>query len=119
MDNFFINGCIISSISKKNYEIDVLYEQKNVIKLLENDGTYLEFVRNQTEALCKIAILQNWSALKFVKDQTHDLCVMAININPHSIQYIKKLNIHYCVDALRKDESVVCYIKDYLYNYGK
>ena len=100
-------------------ETKILCEHKNVRELLEKDGTYLEFVRVQEDALCRVAILENWRALQFVRNQTYELCLLAININPHAIQYVRNLTIQLCVFALRKDESIVDYIKDFVKKYER
>lgn len=114
-NNLVINGVNISSINT-DYNNEFT---NNVMGLLLKDGNYLEYVRNQTFNLCRIAILQNWNSLRFVRNQTHELCSIAISENPHAIQYVKDLTIQLCVDALRKDESVICYLKDYIKNYKK
>ena len=119
MDNLLINGCIITSSSKKYDELDVLYEHKNVRELLEKDGTYLEYVRVQTDTLCRIAIITNWKALQFVRNQTEELCLLALNINPNAIQYVRNLTIQLCVFALRKDERVIDHIKEFVHKYGR
>ena len=110
------NG-VINARPKIYTETETLYEHKNVYDLLETDGTCLEFVRIQTDTICKIAIIQNWEALKFVRNQTPELCILAININPHAIQYVRNLTIQLCVLALRKDEKVICYIKEFVNKY--
>ena len=97
----------------------ILYEHKNVCELLEKDGTYLEFVRVQTDTLCQVAILQNWKALQFVRNQTPEICLLAVNINPHAIQYIRNLTIQLCVFVLRKDERVIDHIKEFVHKYGR
>ena len=69
------------------------YIQKNIIELLKKDGLYLEYVKFQTDDLCKIAINQNWKAIKYVKNQTQELCSLAISINANAVNYIINPNI--------------------------
>ena len=55
---------------------DKSYEE--VKETILEDGLALQFVNNQTEELCKIAVQQNWEALQFVKNQTKELCNIAL-----------------------------------------
>ena len=38
-------------------------------------GCALEYVKEQTEEICKLAVQQDYRAIKFVKDQTEDLYI--------------------------------------------
>jgi hypothetical protein len=89
MENYIYKGYEIVS----NFKPKENYLQKNIIELLEKDGLYLEYIRFQTDNLCKIAINQNWKAIKYVKNQTQELCSLAISINANAVNYIINPNI--------------------------
>jgi hypothetical protein len=48
---------------------------------VRQNGMALQFVKEQTEKLCKLAIQQDSYALKFVEYQTEELCKLAKQTN--------------------------------------
>ena len=64
------------------------YEQ--VKEELRVRGDLLQFIQNQTEELCKIAVQQDGLALRYVKEQTEEICLLAVQQNMaaiHTVEY--------------------------------
>jgi hypothetical protein len=55
---------------------------------VKEDGCALQYVREQTEAICIEAIKQNEQALRFVIEQTDAICIEAVKRDKQSIQFI-------------------------------
>lgn len=48
----------------------------------------LRFIKNQTDAFVRIALLQNGMALKFVKNKTFKYCKLAVSQDGNAIIYL-------------------------------
>lgn len=74
-----------------------------VLKAVEQDGYALQYVKDQTEAICLKAVERHGYALRYVKDQTEAVCLKAVEQEPYALQFVlckelfikiaKKLNI--------------------------
>ena len=51
----------------------------------------MQFVKNQTEELCKLAVQQSGYSLQFVKNQTEEICKLAVLQNGYgyALQYVE------------------------------
>ena len=58
------------------------------IKAVENNGTALRHVKDQTEAVCLKAVENDGYALRYVKDQTEAVCLKAVERNGDALQYV-------------------------------
>ena len=63
------------------------------LKAVESDGYALQYVKDQTEAVCLKAVERNGDALQYVKDQTEAVCLKAVERNGDALRYVlnKKL----------------------------
>ena len=75
-----------------------LEEQENILKVKEN-WRNLQFVKNQTEEICKIAVQQNADALQYVINQTDDICKLAIQQNCYTLKFVHNQTIELCMLA--------------------
>jgi hypothetical protein len=50
----------------------------------------LQYVKDQTEAICIEAVKQNGYSLRYVKEQTPEICIEAVKQNGYSLQYVNK-----------------------------
>lgn len=48
-----------------------------------------EYIKNQTEELCVLAVQRNGLLLRYVKEQTKEICKLAILQNYRALQYVK------------------------------
>lgn len=56
-----------------------------------NDPEVLQYIKNQTEEICYVAVSQDGLTLRYVNDQSEEICLTAIRQNPSAIKYVKKL----------------------------
>jgi len=58
--------------------------------ILLKDYRALEYIKKQTEEICKMALKKNWKALKYVKEsfQTEELCKLAIRQNYYAMYFV-------------------------------
>lgn len=56
--------------------------------LVKQDGMNLQYVSNQTEAICLEAVKQTGIALAFVRKQTYEICLTAFNQDVKAADYI-------------------------------
>ena len=58
------------------------------IKAVESDGDALQYVKDQTEAVCIKAVESDCYALRYVKDQTEAVCIKAVERNGDALRYV-------------------------------
>jgi hypothetical protein len=96
-------------IKEQTYELCKIAVQK--------DGTCINYVKNQTNELCKLAISQHYSALNYIKNQTFEICKFAVSCNIDSYKYIKNKKI--IIDIVKTNyhasDSVVFQKNDYMF----
>ena len=56
-------------IIKLKIESYKYFDEKSALKAVEQNGYALQYVKEQTEAICLKAVEQNGDALKYVKEQ--------------------------------------------------
>lgn len=66
----------------------------------DTDISVLQFIKDQTDDICKYAIQQNYSALRFVRDQTDDICRFAIQENSYALQFVRDQTREICIFAV-------------------
>ena len=54
---------------------------KNELRLVQQDSSALQNVKEQTHEICLAAVQQNGLALKYIKEQTREICLAAISQN--------------------------------------
>ena len=59
------------------------------IGMTNKNGLVLEFVKNQTDEICKSAVRQNGNALQYVKNQTDAICKLAVQRDALAIVYVE------------------------------
>ena len=48
------------------------------------------FVRNQTDDICKLAVMQDGNALRCVNKQTDEIIKLAVQQNIYALRYVRK-----------------------------
>ena len=67
---------------------------------MESDGYALQFVKDQTEAICLKAVEGNAYALQFVKDQTEAICLKAVEMNGYALQFVMEVELFIKIAAM-------------------
>jgi hypothetical protein len=60
---------------------------------VESDGDALQYVKDQTEAVCLKAVESDGDALQYVKDQTEAVCLKAVESDGDALQYVKDFDL--------------------------
>ena len=62
---------------------------EDALKAVESDGDALQYVKEQTEAVCLKAVERNGDALRYVKEQTEAVCLKAVERNGYALRYVE------------------------------
>ena len=62
----------------------------SAIKAVEQDGFALQFVSEQTEAICVKAVEQDGFALRYVAEQTEAICIKAVEQKGYALRYVSE-----------------------------
>lgn len=112
-DDFWINilqhnGLAFEYIKDQSEEICKYAIQKN--------QWLLEYVQDQflTEELCKLAVQENGIILQLVKNQTYDICNLAVQHNGMALKYVQDqfLTEELCKLAIKQDYRSLEYVKE-------
>ena len=76
---------------------------------VQHNGMTLQYVRNQTEELCKLAVQQIGHALQYVQNQTDEICIMAIQQDVSALIYVQNKTDEICEIAEQQNEYVPLY----------
>ena len=109
-DKFKTNKFIIEKI----YTFQEFYTeyQKIAIIGIKYNNEILQYVKEQTEELCKLAVQQNGDVLKYVKVQTDELCKLAVQKNGLALQYVNKQTNELCKLAVQQNGHALEYVKE-------
>ena len=79
-------------VQKNGYSLQYVKEQTEEMCLLavQCNGSALQYVKEQTEEMCRLAVQQNGYALQYVKEQTEEMCRLAVQQNGYALQYVKE-----------------------------
>ncbi|ATZ81078.1 hypothetical protein BMW23_1033 [Bodo saltans virus] len=89
------------------------YKTKEISMIVvEICGKLLEYVEEQDEEICMLAIMQDPDALAYVKHQNKKLCKSAIDLNPFTIEFVKEQTEELCILAITKDPFTIRHIKE-------
>lgn len=72
----------------------------------------LDYVKNQTEEICKFSVQHDWRSLNSVRNQTEDICKCALDKDVSALRFVKNQTVELCKYALDKDISALEWIKD-------
>ena len=62
--------------------------EQDALKAVEADGDALQYVKEQTEAVCLKAVECNGYVLRYVKEQTEAVCLKAVERNGYALQHV-------------------------------
>ena len=89
------------------------------ISILSKDGYALQFVKEQTEEICKLAVQQDCNALEYVKEQTEELCKLSVQQNGNALEYVKEQTEEICKLAVQQNGYALYYVKEQTYEIYK
>ena len=69
-------------------EIYTLFTEKESLEAVKQEGYNLQYVREQTEAICLEVVRQNGNSLQYVREQTEAICLEAVRQYGNSLQYV-------------------------------
>lgn len=83
------------------------------MEIVEKDGLFLHYVKNQTYDLCKASIKNDERAIGFVNNPSQDIYVEYVKLKAKNIENIpeKDLTPEFCVRLLEANSEVLSFIK--------
>ena len=75
-------------------------------------GMCIEFIENQTEEICKLAVMQIGNTIKYVKEQTPEICFLAIKRDGNALMYVKEQTPEICILAVLQNKKAMKYVKE-------
>jgi hypothetical protein len=82
------------------------------LEAVRQGGWALKYVKEQTPALCLEAVRQNGVALEFVKEQTPALCLEAVRQNGWALEYVNEQTPEVCLEAVRQNGVALVYVNE-------
>ena len=62
--------------------------EQDALKAVERNSYALQYVKEQTEAVCLKAVERNSYALRYVKEQTEAVCLKAVESDGDALRYV-------------------------------
>lgn len=84
---------------------------KICLTVMKINGYALQYVKNQTEEICKVAVSNHHNALQFVKEQTDEICMIAIKKNGGQLIHVNKQTHEICLAAVQNCGYVLEFVK--------
>jgi ribosomal protein L24E len=75
-------------------------------------GLALEYIDDQTEELCKLAVQEDGYSLKYVKNKTEEICILAIHQNPFSLRFVEEQTEEMCKISVQENGDTLKYVKN-------
>ena len=72
----------------------------------------LQFIENQTEAMCLEAVSREPYTLRFVKNRTDKICLEAFKREPLTLRFIENQNERMCLEAVERNGYALQYVKN-------
>lgn len=104
----------IMIIKDDGFALQYVKEQTDEICKLavQQHGGVLVYVKEQTEGICKLAVQRHGYALIYVKKQTDEICKLAVHQNGEVLQYVKEQTNEICILAVKQNGRALCYVKN-------
>ena len=84
-----------------------------VIKLAINQaGWAIQYVKNPSEELQLLAVRKNYDSLKYIENPSEKVQLEAIKISYESLRYLKSPSLNCQIMAIKNNESAIQFIKD-------
>ena len=109
---------ICSAINKRCAEIketiETLEKEGNMYKLVEviqEHPEYIQYLKVQTDGICRVAVTNNPMTLKYVRVQTEELCRIAVSLNGLALKYVRVQTEELCRIATSNNKEAAKYVK--------
>ena len=112
-----LKECITNLIKQ---DINFINLSEELCKLaVQQDGYLLEYVKNQTEEICKLAFhnLKILHLINLVKNQTEEICKLAVQQNCYALYFVKNQTEEICKLAVQQDGNSLRYVRKKLKNF--
>jgi len=99
--------------AKMGYPLQTLIiRTRKVCLAVKYNGLALQYVDEQDDEICTVAVGKNIYALEYVKNQDHDMCMNAVKKNSSIVEYVKIQSLDICLEAVRNNGLTLQYIKE-------
>jgi hypothetical protein len=99
------------NIMLQSVAVDIYMSSRHISQIKKN-GIDLQYVINQTEAVCISAVSQNGNALQYVINQTEAICISAVKNNGLALEFVKNQTEAICIKAIRENYDAFLYIRN-------
>ena len=82
-------------------------------KIVQQNGRVIQFMKEPTEELCRLAVQQNGYAIMYIKEPSEELRRLAVQQNGYAIQYIKEHSEEVRRLAVQQNGFAIDYIKEH------
>ncbi len=91
-------------------EYSLIFDEKELLKLISHCSFALKHVINQTRELCLAAVRQDGLALQYIRKQTHEICLEAVKQNGLALQYVHKQTKEICLTAVKQNRYALMFV---------
>lgn len=91
---------------------DEINLEDTYIKAITSDSRAIQFIKNKTPELCKLAVQMCGDNLKYIDDQTDELCMIAVADSPNALKYVKKQTEDIALLAVKRNGLMIDYVKN-------
>ena len=92
-------------------ESDIInYSGAEALEAFKQDGSVLQYVKEQTPEICLEAVKQSGYALRYVKEQTPEICLEAVKEYGLALQYVKEQTPEICLEAVKQSGCTLQYV---------
>lgn len=82
------------------------------INIFRKDPRALQFIKNQTEELCKEAVKRYGMYLSYIDNPTEEVCRLAVKQDGLALQFVKKQTDEICALAVQQTGQALSYVKN-------
>lgn len=86
--------------------------EDDYVKAITTDSRAIQFIKNKTPELCRLAVQICGDNLKYVDDQTEELCIIAVTETPHALKYVKNQTEDIAIQAVKRNGLMIDYVKN-------
>jgi len=96
----YINEIFVYLILCKKYDENMKKIDKYVFyNIAKSVGKYNYYIK---------LVKQDWTNLQYVKEQTHEICLKAIKQHSYALQYVKEQIYELCMEAVSRETESLC-----------
>ena len=100
-------------LKENSYEY---FTKEDSLEAVIEEGSALQFVKNQDKDICLEAVKKYGTALRYVKNQDKDICLEAVREDGHALQYVKNQDKDICLEAVKQDGYAIYYVNSSIFD---